>query len=558
MSPTEVWENIKIETENFDETILKEYETEEATYKEMYFNGKKTEKGVTRIYAVLACPKTALNPSVVLLCHDFNSTIGKSYIEYFLKMNFAVLMCDMYGKFEGRKYTFYPDDIKYANGENWSKFNLEVTTTARETMPFEWVMVNRYAIQYLKTQENIDSSKIACIGIGEGATITWQLAFVEKELKTCIALFYAGWGEYGKNYKFSQNRDISNLNFNQAAYIAGISPQSYAPYVNVPMLYLTASNSQIGNLDRAFDTMARINGAITSLMTVTANSMNRLGFLATRNLRLWLDKYLSDADLEIPEKPEIKFENFAGKLLSKCITEDDDKVRKVKLFYAEGSTTPAARCWFERELAKSGDGFVGGVDLTDSTETLFAFANVEYKNGFSVCSNFVTIEPKSYGIEKKLIKENIIYNGLMGIDTFVGMKGLISMGASDTFSDKHSVKLIEGANGIEGITSTDNLATFKLSKNSFAGESGDYLVLDVWSIEAQIINVIVFCNLGEDGETVYSTELKAVGADAWQNFKLACNDFKDSNKSALENWSEIKLIMFKGKTTWALNNFLWI
>ncbi|MEG2116907.1 MAG: hypothetical protein RRZ69_04440, partial [Clostridia bacterium] len=101
MSPEEVWKDVEIESEDFDESVLKEYETDEAKYKEIYFNGKKTKAGITRIYAVIALPKSVQNPPVVLLCHDFNNSIDKSYIDYFIKMNFAVMMCDMYGHYEG-------------------------------------------------------------------------------------------------------------------------------------------------------------------------------------------------------------------------------------------------------------------------------------------------------------------------------------------------------------------------------------------------------------------------------------------------------------------------
>ncbi|MEG1806203.1 MAG: hypothetical protein RR327_07420, partial [Clostridia bacterium] len=268
--------------------------------------------------------------------------------------------------------------------------------------------------------------------------------------------------------------------------------------------------------------------------------------------------YLNDAKLEIPEKPTIKFESYSGKMLCKCYVEKNENVQKVRLYYSEGSVIPSARCWFERELTRSGDGFLGSVDICDSSEKFFAFCNVEYKNGYTICSNYVSMIPKSIGIAKTLVKENLIYNASMGIDAFVGMKGVISSGANSTFTDKHSVKLIEGANGIEGVTATDNLATFKLATNNFSGEDGDYLVMDIWSLEEQIINIVVFCNLGEKNETVYSTELKSLGVNAWQNFKLGVGDFKDSNKGSLGHWSDIKLIMFKGKSTLALNNLLWI
>ena len=115
MSPEEVWSEIKIECENFGETISKEYELEHGFYKEIYFNGVKTAMGVTRIFSILAYPKKNEKAPVILVCNDPKDGIDTSYINYFLRMGFGVFMCDTGGESDQGKYTFYPDDIQYAN-----------------------------------------------------------------------------------------------------------------------------------------------------------------------------------------------------------------------------------------------------------------------------------------------------------------------------------------------------------------------------------------------------------------------------------------------------------
>ena len=558
MSPEEVWANITIECDNFDEKISKEYELEHGFYKEIFFNGMKTEMGITRVFSILAYPKKVQNAPVVLVCNDPQYGIDRSYIDYFLRMGFGVFMCDTNGMSDDGKYTFYPDDIAYANLSQAGTRLFQVENDARDTSAFQWTLVHRYALAFLKTLSEVDGTNVACVGIRGGATVTWHLSAIEKELSCAVSLFYAGWNEYGKNYKHSDENGIENITTERASFIAGIAPQSYAPYVNVPMLYLTSSNDKLCNLDRAFDSMARINGAITSGVMVTPNIINQIGYRGTVDLRIWLNSHLGHLGRPFPEKPIIKMENFDGRLLCRCHIDIPQEVACCKLYFAEGTVIPSARSWQERELTLGGDAFIGTLDIGDSNETLFAFCNVEFKNGFTVSSNYLTIEPSELGITKELIKENLIYNGFMDLDSFTAVTDLDKIDAESTFSSKPLVYMKEASDGISGITSRNNLSTFKLHNKRFSGDVGDILVMDINSPSPQTIEVVMLCNVDEENEAIYTAKLSAFGGDLWQNFRLEVNDFKDSSKVSLTSWSSITMMMFKNDEPLVLNNLLWI
>ena len=558
MSPEEVWSNITIKSDNFAETISKEYELEHGFYKEIFFNGVKTSTGVTRIFSILAYPKKNEKAPVVLVCNDQKDGIDKSYIDYFLKMGFGVFICDTNGKSSNGKYTFYPDEIEYANLALADTHLYQSENDPRDTSAFQWTLVNRYGLAFLKTCNEVDGNNVACVGIRGGSTVAWHLSAVEPDLACAVTLFYAGWNEYGKNYKYSVESGIENLNTERASYIAGIAPQSYAPYLKVPMLYLTASNDKLCNLDRAFDSMARINGAITSGVLVSPNMINKIGYKGTKDLRIWLNSHLGNLGRPFPEKPIIKLENFDGKLLCHCDIDTPQEVNNCKLYFSEGTVIPSARSWQERELTLGGDAFVGTLDIGDSNETLFAFCNVEFKNGFTVSSNYLAIEPSELGITKKLVKENLIYNGFMEVDAFTAVTDLDKYDADSTFSSKPLVYMNEAHDGISGITSRLNLSTFKLNNKRFSGEVGDILVMDINSPLPQTLKVVVLCNIDEENEAIYTAELHAFGGDLWQNFRLELNDFKDDSKVSLTSWSFITMIMFKNDEPFVLNNLLWI
>lgn len=557
ISPIELWQDVVIPFEP-DESISREYKENGNIYQEIYFNGVKTESGVTRVFGVFAHPDNNKKLPCILLCHDTNSSVDLTYVDYFLKMGFAVFMCDMYGVAENRKYTFYPDDIAIANKRVAGEVFYEVKTEAKDTMTYNWILLQRYALNYLRSKiDIIDTEKIAVVGIRDGATIAWQLAFVEKNIACSVALFYAGWREYGLNYKNDASKD-EVISMERTAYIAAMSPQSCAPYISTPMLYLTASNDILGNLDRAFDTMARINGSVVSQTYITPNAINNLDYLATRDLKLWLNSYLYNKVADLPDKPILSVENFSNKLLAKCIVDDVNKVKKVTLFYSEGSFVPSSRCYLMRELSLAAGGYVGIVDISSSNQIFYAFLNVEYNSGFAVSSNFVSVALSELGLNKELVKENLIYNGLMGIDAFTGITMLEDYSAKGTFNDKPSIELVEGAGGIEGLKSSLSLSTFKLSHPAFSGESGEIFVFDVCCDNPTTISILAYCNLGSEKQDKFVANVTTVGGPLWQNFKLEITDFKNANNVAIEKWRDISLLMFSSSGEFIINNILWL
>lgn len=555
ISPIELWKDVVIESET-NESVLKEYEKNGIIYKEVYFNGQKKEQGVTRVYGILARPNNNDNCPCVLLCHDSNHTVDIEYIDYFAKQGFAVFMCDMYGEQEKSLYTFFPDDLVFANRKNNEDGFYQVGDEMTNTYVFQCILLQRYALNYLRQQREINVNKIGVIGIRDGSIIAWQLAHLEEYLACAVSLFYAGWREFGRNY--SDSESIENLSEDKMAYIACISPQSCAQFIKTPMLYLSSSNDVLGNLDRSFDTMARINGRVSSLTYISPNEINNLDYHATMNLKVWLNVYLKDKNLDYIDKPIITVENISNQLLAKCFVEEPAMVKKVTIYYAEGNVMPAQRCYQKRELSLSGEGFVGIIEECTSDEMLFAFANVEYTNGYTITSNFLAVELDDLGLVKNLTKQSLIYNGLMGEDTFSGITQLEDMTVSGTFIEEPTVKMKEGASGIMGITSTLNLATFKLSHPAYQGENGQILMLDLCCEEPLTVEVVAYSNLGEDNSDKYVATLLTVGGPLWQNFKLQLNDFKNGVKASLDNWSEVSLLVFKCDGDFMLNNMIWV
>lgn len=558
ISPEELWSSVSL-PEELDAEMTSTREINGNVYSDVYFNGRRFGDAVTRIYGVLAYPKGRENLPVILLVHDTDSSVDTSFIDFFLSMNFAVLMCDMGGKAEGRKYTYYPDAISYANRcENADSEIRIVKDTPEKTMAFEWTCVQMCAIKLIKSLKEFDGNKIAAVGIRDGSEIVWRLSYLEPSLSCAATLFYAGWGELGRSYKNDENKQ-GEITSELASYVAALSPQSYAPIIKTPMMYLTASNSELANLDRALDTMARVNGEVQSITYITPNALDSIDNLGTVDLKLWLCEHLLDADIVFPDKPMLSLENFSNKLVATCVAGDPLTVKSVELYYAEGSFIPSRRCYLKRELTLSGGGnYVGSVDISSSDEFIYAFVNVEFTTGYTVTSNIVNVHLSEMGFEKTLMREKLIYNGLMEEDVFTAIPSPDQKGASGTFVDKKQLFIKEGAGGIEGITSGLSLASFKLATQKYRGVEDELLMFDVCTDEVMSITVTAYCNLGTPEKDVHRAVIATVGGPLWQNFKLERSDFKDDTNKTLSDWGDITLLVFEGDGQFIVNNILWI
>ena len=552
-SPEEIWQDFKIE-ETADPYFTNKREDENNVYYDVYFNGRRTESGITRIYGLFAYPKKVKCP-VVLLCHDVNSSVDKEFVDFFLNLKYAVLMCDMYGEAEDRKYTYYPVELEFANRKENEEYRI-VKDDPKSTMQYQWTCVQRYAINFIKSQgERVIADKICAVGIREGSEIVWRLACTE-ELTCAMPLFYAGWKEYEKMSKNGVGQIDDNTNA-IASYIAGLSPQSQAPFIKVPTLFMTPSNYAHGGLDRAFDTMARANGEYYCPIYVSPGQVNAIDEDGTKNIKVWLDKNLKNTETILAERPLLSLENFSNKLVPKCIVDKPEEVLRVRFYYAEGVEEPSSRCYYERELSLSGDGYISSVNITSSEHKIYAFANVSYKNGFTITSNLVNFVLSEKGFEKDYNKENLIYNSLSGRDTFRALPKIEDNSLKGTFIEKDDLSVRVCYGGIKGLSSDMSMATFKFANPKYQGEKGNILVFDLFSEEQCSIELCAYTQNNDKWQR-FNCTVKTVGGRLWQNFRLDEGDFKTEEQIPLSAWDEVKYMTFSSNDKYMINNILWL
>ena len=251
-----VWQDFVLPS-NFNEQIISEKQIKGVLIREYSIDGNNTENGQVKINLLTA----QLNDGdekdgpILFILKDFEQKDILSDIVFFAKKGYTVCSVDIEGKSDREFYTYYPENISYAN-YILAKDNLyEITNTVKESCWYEWAVVLKYAIRFCK--KTFSNKKLGLIARGRSATVAWQAVANNEDVSAFVVLFNCGWTTYKGDYKFDSG-DENNFNDSELAFIAGIEPQSYAQYVKCPTYIVENPNDRIFDADRAHDTLKRV------------------------------------------------------------------------------------------------------------------------------------------------------------------------------------------------------------------------------------------------------------------------------------------------------------
>ncbi len=140
---------------DFDDTLpldvetLSETECGNTIIRDVFFSGRQTAKGRVRIYAQYIFPKDEEKFPVVMILFEAGSKPDMRFVRRFIARGYGVLCVDYCGDNGSSKYTFYPQDVDYANYIRAGKAMRYADPTAKETSWYEWAGVARYAVRFL-------------------------------------------------------------------------------------------------------------------------------------------------------------------------------------------------------------------------------------------------------------------------------------------------------------------------------------------------------------------------------------------------------------------------
>ena len=554
LTPSAIWKNFSI-SEKIGAENIGEFSIDGVVFNSLNIEGRSVKDGSVNIYAEFASKSQGSIAPAILLLQDFEDGDRKLAISL-VKQGFSVLLVDLAGQCEGKEnYTQYPESITYANYQKVKDSLSDVKGDVRETCWFEWCAATRYALKYLKSLPHVTA--VGGFGLGKAATVMWHVAGTDDGLDCAVFALNAGWGGYNKIFKFA---GVVEPQFSDDMYkfIAGVDAQSYATHVTCPVLMLSATNSDMFDVDRAFDTVSRVNQEIYTAVHYSVGYIDSVNYSAYKNALSFYKKFLLNANAKLPEEIEVKCDVKDSKIVIE-VGVDKENLTGVYAYVSEELADPSLRVWQKiSEKKRDGDKFVFNYQPLPESEQVIIFAEAEYRGGFTICSNVICKKFKADELSA-IYKSNIVYSSRNqdAESVFGPAKDSEENPANVNVFDKGEVRVRKGPMGIEGVTCSGGLLTFKVASRRFKPSDGAMLMLDVYTKESATLTVKLITDyFGNKNE--YLARVKVLGGDVWHNVMLECSKFKTEEGLPLKSYEKIQALSIDADSEYLINNALWV
>lgn len=531
-----LWKDYNPRNIPLGETVLNTEYTETYSVKHVYFNGEATGDGCTRIYARLYSPAAIPSGASVVLMNDIETPFDLTYIELLLGCGYTVLALDYAGKREGGRFTIYPETLKRANFFTADSGFYTLPSNPRLSCWYVYASVMLRGFVYLENQPDLDGNRICFFGVRRGAIQVYKAAYLMPEAACAVALF---------NSSVVEGLDLSSDD--AMVYNACLASTTYAPLVKVPLYILESSNNHECSL---FHTNALYKFASEQCrLYIADHSDNTLGSNHIKSLVSFING-LCFSHNSLPLRPELNARNSDRALYYEVRIFDPSELDSVKLYYSYGSAEGAYRNWSRLNLERvSEDEYIAKADVYLLKDETSAFVTAVYRNGLALSSEIVTKTPYLMGVAaKEIVKSRLVYDTDMGTDDWMITRG---NGVSG------EITVTEGANGIEGVTSSVNsITTLKIGDVHTCGAQDSLLQLLVYSRSMQTITIDVTCRT-ENGYAVFTAKKRPDTFGEWSKITLSADEFK-STEGPMVGWNNAVSITLDSEDELLINSLLWI
>jgi len=566
LNPVEIYEEIDYPLKLNDSLISKE-RFGDCILEKVRYNGKPISGEYVRIYAEFLYKEGREHDPALLILNDMDKSIDRELMQYFLSLGYSVLMPDYRGRTKENadddNYTVYLSALNFANYESAGRHIDKATPSVRETSWFEWAGVAKYSCDYLKFRK---VEKIGVIGIRAGGEIAWKI-LQDKDISCCITLNAAGWLAYRN---FPRHGEKPALTDERCRFIAGIDSQSYAPFVNCPVMILGSARDPDFEIDRAYDTFARIKPGVDKAISYSFDYNGYFGENAKKNITLFLRKYLDEQEVFISDPAVLSIDRDRnGNLVASVEYDEESSVIESNVYFAENVAKPSFREWNKAIMQR----FDGGkhsflIDVCDKAKSVSAVAYYISSNGFTTVSKVIEFQPPA-DCRNFLRRNPVMYSSKNEPKGFYKLNfGKYTLG--NLFISEGTNFLPEvktGALGIKGLSCSEGIKTYLVGTAEYAPEQSSALAFDVFSEKNFVINISII-KIEEGKEVAYNASRSMKGKDSWQKAifepdafyytKKNTDSIKDDMVTMNTFCGASVLVIRNAEESFLVNNIIWI
>lgn len=523
-------------------------------YEYVSFYGRNTQKGRVLIYGVIASSEASPSKNCVLILQEPEKEIDEDLLAYFVNKGYTAMCVDYSGKKNGvDKFTLFPADVGYANLDACKFSMLWVENTAKETCWYEWTAVGVYARHFLSVK--FSTENIGLVGIKDGGEVAWKLAYVAP-FSCAITINSCGWRAYkgaSKFASFEHSFDDGDYKF-----IAGLDSQSYAPYVNCPILILCSTGAGDFDYDRAYDTFSRINPKVApqSSISYSLNCDTCIDASNEKDMFMFLDSNVKKRYVFIPKPVEVNITvDDQQNLLASVKCDRSGIVEKCGAFISEDSLDFTSRNWSSAPLLNRANPYECdyALNVYEKTSTVFVIAYASYSSGFTVWSK-VAVKKISGRFRNSRSKSKILYSNNFGPESFTPENcfdnsiGGVFLNGTEVLP--HIVKMC----GLSGVYSKSGLTTKRGMSPQFKPDAESILKFDICSEQDTSVTVKVTTKYINEEFVVFNNIIGGV----WQSLIIEPKMLKNKAGASLVDFSDCATITVNAENKFALNNLMWL
>jgi len=551
MTPKEVWGGFDPSNAPLETSIISVDSSLNLVCTRLFFTAVDCEQGRIRAYLeIYQDSRWADARAAILLLPSYRQNDNDELIRNLVREGYAVALLDYCGAIGNKEEkTTFPDALSYASYPQCKNYLLGIQSDARNTPWFTWSVIARRALEVVEHNSIVDASRIAVLGIGEGAHFAWQVAATDKRIKAIISLGESGfrWANDRPRFVYG-NVPADDM---ERTFSTGVGAETYAKGVTCPAFILASRSSEVNDPDRAGDLYSIVKSKNKRLL-ITHGKDTQFTGSALRVVFGWLRENLVLGTPGPSFSPSLKFENIGGKLYLKLHT--SRKVSKFRIYVSYGDESFKARHWEHLDDLQKVDTntYTVPIPVYSLNELIIAYATFVYPDGNMVSVPIEGAVPEKLEIpEAALTRETsrIIYDGSMGLSSFEAC-------TDEAILADDIVKQAVGPFDIKGITATEGGLLLCRSASEVASLlRSSTLHFDAYSPKERelCVNVYTFPELKK-----YTAYADLRGGEFWEKILLQNTDFKSAEGKNLPSFSDTKMLILDKVDGVIFNNFLWI
>lgn len=547
-----LWSDFDPNSQPLDVTVIKTEQIGNVTLEHVYFNGRKIDNEVTRVFGVVAF--TTNSQACMVVVNKVNLPIDINTLCYWANNGYVAISIDYYGENSlNQRYTIYPLSLDYDNYVRSGRHRTHCDENAKCTVWYDYTVNTMRAVTFLIQNKHAEEGKIYLYSVGNASKIAVMCLAVDKRLTSGAVLFGNIWEEYEEidtatvvieDEKEEITKEIEMVE-EQERWLLGICPQSYLGQIACPTFVVIGSNSTVTDMDMTTSNMPRILNRNSRCLIIP----HMLGTVTTTVRRALNDWFISITKQKSPSLPKISITSKQGKVIANVKTTCD----KLDLYYSRGAKGNNLN-WVKANSIQTENGYTHTLEVFDENIPIKVYANVTTFDNFTMSSDVTTFIPKDVCNNiKTLHPTKVIYTGVLGKAEFTA----IDVSESNFVSCNDEVKVAKGFLGICGV-SGKKFGTFALSESKLIRNSDSVLTFDAFSEVAQFLNVYIIQNWAKHDQRKYLATINLFGGQLWQKITIDTNGFVDENGKTIqgENVIGLDFLAFDAEQNIIVNNIL--